>query len=373
MQHKEKFSRFQKDRSDLRSWLYFILAAVLSSCATEKKPQTFEVTTSKISTESRAFLAPEKVLTRIAFGSCADQKKLAPIWTTIEQTKPDVFLFTGDTVYTSQAGSTIRKSYEAQAKGKSFESFQSKIPIFAIWDDHDYAMDDGGKSNPRFDEAKSNFLEFFPLDAALIPAAQRGLQHSMIVGAGEQTVQVIFLDTRSYRDDLEKNLNTKNPALDRYVPTQDRKKTLLGEGQWQWLKQELQQKARVRILVSSIQLIHQNHGLEKWGNFPHERSRLFDLLKSLKLKNTFVISGDRHQGEIHKQSLIGFGDLYDITSSGINKTSTIVSEPSPTRVGTHYRLENFGLIEINWKSKKLGVSLRDMDGQSINAVSMKIQ
>ena len=350
-----------------------ILAGVLVSCATEKKQPNFEIKTSKISTEARAFLPPEKVLTRIAFGSCADQKKPQPIWAAVEQAKPDVFLFTGDTVYGSQSAGSLRKAYEVQAKGKDFEAFQSKVPIFAIWDDHDYGMDDGGKSNPRFDEAKESFLEFFPLDAPLIPAAQRGLQHAMIVGTGEQTVQVIFLDTRTYRDDLEKNPNPKNPGLDRYIPTRDRKKTLLGDGQWQWLKLQLKEKARVRVIVSSVQLIHRNHGLEKWGNFPHERSKFFDLLKQLKLKNTFVISGDRHQGEIHKQNIPGFGDLFEITSSGINKTSTVVSEPSPTRKGSHYRLENFGLIEIDWKTKKLGVSLRDIGGQSIEAISMKIQ
>ena len=41
----------------------------------------------------------EAVLTRIAFGSCADEEKPQPIWDAVLAYRPELFLFTGDNVY----------------------------------------------------------------------------------------------------------------------------------------------------------------------------------------------------------------------------------------------------------------------------------
>jgi hypothetical protein len=38
-------------------------------------------------------------LTRIAFGSCADEEKPQPIWDAVLAYHPELFLFTGDNVY----------------------------------------------------------------------------------------------------------------------------------------------------------------------------------------------------------------------------------------------------------------------------------
>ena len=38
-------------------------------------------------------------LTRIAFGSCADEENLQPIWHAVLGYRPELFLFTGDNVY----------------------------------------------------------------------------------------------------------------------------------------------------------------------------------------------------------------------------------------------------------------------------------
>ena len=38
-------------------------------------------------------------MTRIAFGSCADEEKLQPIWDAVLAYKPELFIFAGDNVY----------------------------------------------------------------------------------------------------------------------------------------------------------------------------------------------------------------------------------------------------------------------------------
>ena len=43
--------------------------------------------------------AQETPLSRVAFGSCADEEKPQPIWDAVLAYKPDLFLFAGDNVY----------------------------------------------------------------------------------------------------------------------------------------------------------------------------------------------------------------------------------------------------------------------------------
>jgi hypothetical protein len=55
--------------------------------------------------------------------------------------------------------------------------------------------------------------------------------------------------------------------------------TLLGEEQWAWLERQLRQPAEVRFIASSTQIVADQKGMDEWGNYPHERSRLFDLIE----------------------------------------------------------------------------------------------
>ena len=71
-------------------WL--VLASIaLSACEARQTPlrPVFE----------RPALAPDAVVARVAFGSCADQKKPQPIWSAVREADPDLFLFMGDNVY----------------------------------------------------------------------------------------------------------------------------------------------------------------------------------------------------------------------------------------------------------------------------------
>ena len=48
--------------------------------------------------------------------------------------------------------------------------------------------------------------------------------------------------------------------------------------------------AEVRILASSIQVVPEDHGWEKWMNIPHERERLYKLINETKAAGLFIIS-----------------------------------------------------------------------------------
>src|SRR3712207_9203361 len=87
-------------------------------------------------------------LTRIAFGSCADEEKPQPIWDAVLAYRPELFLFTGDNVYGDVRNGrnvpepelieSLQQSYAQAAKVPGFASLRSTVPHLATWDDHDY-------------------------------------------------------------------------------------------------------------------------------------------------------------------------------------------------------------------------------------------
>lgn len=319
-------------------------------------------------------------LNKFTFSSCATPLKPQPIWNIALGENPNLHINLGDNVYASRPEERpLRKMYALQAKVPEYANFRSRIPMLATWDDHDFGLNDGGAENPEITVAREQFLQFFPEDAKLIPLNQnQGVYHSVIIGPVGKRVQFLILDTRSFRSPLEKNQHPKNP-LDIYQPTKDITKTLLGKTQWQWLESQLKKPAELRILVSSIQLLPEEHGFEKWMNFPHERGKLFSLLIKNHINNLVVLSGDRHQGEISQyktgvsakfsakptkyKKLIPSLTVTEVTASGINKTSNLKDEPNRYRIGEKYNQENFGLAEIDWAAKKITLKVVDIKAQ----------
>ena len=79
----------------------------------------------------------------------------------------------------------------------------------------------------------------------------------------------------------------------------DVSQSTLGEMQWARLEKQVNISANIRIIMRSIQVIAEGHGWERWGNQPHERDRLVDLLKQRESSDLLLISGDRHLGGVN--------------------------------------------------------------------------
>jgi len=300
-------------------------------------------------------------ITKIAFGSCFNQDAPAPIWSTILKSNPDLYLGLGDNVYASDPSQRpIWDQYLKIKKHPDLKELFETIPFLTTWDDHDFGLNDGGKENPYFEEAKNAYLAAFQVDSLLISANQRGIEHSVILGEERQRIQLIFLDTRSYRDPWKKQL-IPLPGLGRYEPNEDPSKNLLGEAQWKWLESQLDQPAEVRILVSSIQFLAEGHGYERWGLMPHEQK---------KLENLIILSGDRHLGEIFRKKIDSDVQIIEVTSSGLNKASSIIHENEPLRVGQLHSVIHFGFLIIDWPKKEVTASLRDQEGAVLEQITL---
>lgn len=316
----------------------------------------------------RVSARPELAVTTIGFGSCEHAERPIPIWDTINTAQCDAFVLLGDNIYADTADAEIfRKKYAQLAAQPGFAKFRQTTPLFATWDDHDYGTNDGGAGFIGAAVAQKAFCEFFEVPAASPLRSTPGVYSCVTLGPTGKRVQLILLDTRMFRSPLKKD--PANPKVT--IPNTDADATVLGEEQWAWFERRLREPAELRVVVSSIQLIANEHGSEKWDNFPNERARFLELIRRTQAKGVVVISGDRHMAEL---SALPPADgvpypLYDLTTSGLNletppkPATNVVAQAKPKEAApqkpqiNRYRLHerpytssNFGLIRIQWDS-----------------------
>ncbi len=310
----------------------------------------------------------DRSITRIAFGSCYNpHKKTTPIFDAILQHEPDIFIFLGDNIYGDTEDMNLLKTrYRKLGAVEGYQKLRRQAQILATWDDHDYGVNDGGKSYPKREESQQVFLDFFGDPESSVRRTRPGIYTSYSFGEPGRRVQIILLDTRYFRDELPRNEELSGSGkVGWYTPTTDTTRTLLGDTQWQWLEKQLQVEADVRIIASSIQVLAHEKGMENWGNVPHEQQRLFDLLQQHKANHTVMISGDVHYTELSKV-MLGDYPLYDLTSSGMSHANTRWAKaPNSFRVGQSHGEINAGLIEIDWAKQSLTLNAINGEGSKL--------
>ncbi|WP_020471182.1 alkaline phosphatase D family protein [Zavarzinella formosa] len=321
-------------------------------------------------------LAEEKPLTRIAFGSCADQDRPLPIFEKLADLKPELFIALGDNIYADlkpEKGVTEMESmkikYQKLAAVPGWVKINKTCPIMATWDDHDYGKNDIGEEYKHKDESQTIFLDFFNVPKDDPRRTQKGVYHAKTFGPEGKRVQVILLDTRYFRSKLKKG-TAPLPGMRGlpYVPNTDPGATFLGEEQWKWLEAQLKQPAEIRLLGSSVQVVSEDHPFEKWMNIPAEREKLFKVIRDANAGGVIVLSGDRHLAEISMLPKgIGY-PLYDITSSGFNQgfQGWRAVEKNSHLVAAMPHGNNFGLVTIDWMatpSPRISLQVRDEEGE----------
>jgi alkaline phosphatase D len=305
-------------------------------------------------------------LSRIALVSCIDQTEPQSIWRSVLQAQPELVVFAGDNVYASQQPWTraqLDAAYAQQARNPDFVRLRRSVPALAIWDDHDYGVNDGGAEFPYKESSKAAFLDFWQVPPDSDRRRRDGLYFAYTFGPPGQRMQVILLDTRWFRSSLKASPQRGTPGMERYVPDADPSKTMLGDAQWRWLGLRLKEKADVRLVVSSIQVLAEGHGYERWGNLPLERQRLFDTVARSGAQGVIFASGDRHIGGLYKLDHGTPYPLLEITSSGVTHTARQNREPGPRRLGDPVTELHFGWVEIDWATHMLSLGLRGQNGQ----------
>lgn len=285
---------------------------------------------------------------RFAFGSCAriQLHPEQPIWNAIERWSPDLFLWLGDNVYIDTTEPQIMADmYQWQRSVPELQPLIRSVPQLAIWDDHDYALNDSDRTNPVKAEALDAFTRYWANPAYGLPDAP-GVFFSQSYG----DVDIFMLDGRWYRDPVEQ---PDGPA-----------KSLLGRAQLEWLKGRLKaSRATFKLIANGSSWTTAKGPIgDAWSAYLHERDGLFDFIAREEIGGVVLLSGDAHVGELNAipWSDRGGYDLYELVSSPLaqdSRTDWLDYRPERRIRQVFVGGNNFGAIEIDTTTSPARISL----------------
>ncbi|WP_066507680.1 alkaline phosphatase D family protein [Rufibacter sp. DG15C] len=313
-------------------WLLLFLAFSCTTIDTDRQTHT---------------LAPANAqtpLVTLALGSCNSTERDQPLWTEILKNNPQLWIWLGDNIYGDTEDMRVLKAkYNQQKQHPDYQNLYQQIPVIGVWDDHDYGRNNAGKEYPFKVQSARLFWDFLDEPAKSPNRKHKGVYSSHTYGPVGKQVKVLLLDGRYNRD----SLMGQEPKYG-----ENKKGDLLGEAQWRWLERELRNsKAQFHLIGTGLQIIPNDHGYERWGNFPKARTRLFNLIAKTKAANVILLSGDRHFAEISRMTWPGVPyPIFEFTSSGLTHSwmSGFVHEENQYRVGQMHDKLNFGVLRFHW-------------------------
>jgi len=230
----------------------------------------------------------QKVTFDVAFGSGA---RYVPTneyaWSNMAKSRPLAYLGLGDNVYIDVVNrrGAQRLFYYRRCLSPAYRELISSVGIYAVWDDHDMAMNDsaGGAGLklpwkiPNWTVFKQNWNNPSYGGGEAMP----GTWHSFSLG----DVDFFMTDGRFYRDKADK--------------------TMLGPDQKEWLLEQLaNSEGKFKVIASGTMWSDDadKNGKDSWGGSwaIQERNEIFDFINDKKIDGVILISGDRHRSDIWK-------------------------------------------------------------------------
>ncbi|MFQ5823705.1 MAG: alkaline phosphatase D family protein [bacterium] len=294
---------------------------------------------------------------RIAIGSCARYQydRTQPIWRAVALTAPDLFFWLGDNIYGDALDPDIlREEYRRQRDVQSLQPLLRTIPQLAIWDDHDFGLNDHDVTNPVKEEALQVFKQYWANPSYGLPEVP-----AVFFRYSYGAVDFFFLDVRYHRDPNRQADSTG--------------KTMLGKPQLLWLKSELKNsRAIFKVLISgSGWSTAKGPGGDSWASFLYERNAIFDFIRDNNITGVVLLSGDTHVGELNviPWSAHGGYDFYELVSSPLAQPpadSWIARRPERRIRPVYFVSSNFGIIDFIFDdSAKLIFQLKDDVGRNV--------
>ena len=221
---------------------------------------------------------------RITFGSCAHKIGVhnPNLFREILKRKPQAMLILGDFAVDDRENriNEHRADYLLRDVSKPWRDLVSQVPVCAAWDDHDYFNNDLSGIPRRFTAADRDAVRAVWHQNWNNPSTadgRKGIYFNSRVGP----VEVIMLDTRSYRDNEQRN---------QYG-------SYLGERQMTWLKETLKQSTAPFKVISSGTMWsdYVTRAKDSWGSWDKKaREEIFDLIEEEEIGGVLLSSGDRH-------------------------------------------------------------------------------
>ncbi len=308
---------------------------------------------------------PEKKyskLIKIAFGGGAGfTPKHEVMWDVIANTDPNALLLLGDNVYIDLPGMPNEfhdYTYYRRQSRPEFRNLISKIPVYAIWDDHDCAIDDSWmgpyKDKPDW---KMPMLEHFKTQWNN-PSYGSAEWPACFFKFNIAGIDFFMLDCRFYRT----NPFQENP-------------TMLGPDQKQWLKDQLSNSSGVfKVIVSSVpwSFDAKPGSRDTWAGYKEEREEIFQFIESNKIEGVVLLSADRHRSDVWKIERKGGYDFYEFESSQLTNIHT--HELMPGALFGYNEKNSFGLLEFNLEKNNPSVTYNivSIEGEIIESIDVPL-
>lgn len=260
------------------------------------------------------------------------------MWDTLLQHPMTAFLLMGDNIYHDlpEYPDLQDYCYYRRQSRPEYRRFSKQVPIYAIWDDHDFGDNDcfGGTkvdepawkipvwekfqhqwANPYYGGGKNNPGCYFDFSIA--------------------DVDFIMLDTRFYRTN----------GKDKIKPD-----TMLGEVQKNWLFDKLKNStATFKVIGTSVPISSGTKkgrgGGDTWDGFAQEREEIFTFIEKNKIEGVVFVAADRHRSDAWKTERANGYPFYEFMSSRLTNIHT--HEVQPESLFGYSKTPSFGLLTFD--------------------------
>jgi alkaline phosphatase D len=279
--------------------------------------------------------SPSKTRLSVAFGGGAKYNPVNErMWDTIGSHRPQALLLLGDNVYIDfpqQFGELHKYTYYRRQSRMEFRRLVCSVPVFAIWDDHDCAINDCWMGPYRDKPAwKMSMLEGFRMNWNN-PGYGTDQWPACWFKFSIADVDFFMLDGRFYRT----NPYAENPSM-------------LGPVQKKWLLEQVKKsKATFKVLASPVPWSFNTKGksLDTWNGFRDERNEIFAFLEKNKIDGVILISADRHRSDARRIDRDNAYPLYEFESSRL--TNKHKHGLKPGAIFGYNEKQSFGLLSFD--------------------------
>lgn len=222
----------------------------------------------------------------------AEDRRLGyPAMESIRHLQPDFFVGAGDNVYYDHPAKTaakslpeLRRKWHEQFALPRVVSLVGDVSTYWMKDDHDYRYNDADPSGPKEPSHELGVRTFREQMPVIHPENPQAVTYR--TQRCGQWLQIWMVEGRDYRSP---NKDLDGPG-----------KSIWGEAQRAWLQRTLAASdATFKILLSPTPLVGPDDAYKKDNHVNHagfrfEGEEFLDWVRSSRLKNFYVITGDRH-------------------------------------------------------------------------------
>ena len=285
------------------------------------------------------------------------------MWDTIGAIQPRALLLLGDNVYIDdpETPEMQRFHYYRRQSQPEWGKLAKTVPIYSIWDDHDFTTNDGW-GGPDIEEPawKRKVWEIYKenWDNPYYGGGEKnpGCWYDFHIGE----VHFIMLDGRYYRESPK----TENPSM-------------LGPVQMKWLKKTLTAKPATFIVIcTNVPMAPKVKPGSKdtWDGYADERTEIYQYIADQKIPGVVILSADRHRSDAYKvdTEIEGMYPLFEFSSSRL--TNQHVHRLIDHSLFGYNEKQSFGRVDFDLKTEDPTVkyTIINIDGKEIHDLTVKL-